>query len=101
MSSLCMGDGLQYLLDAARGIAPKARSRYSDRGSLARFLAYEKQNRYFEEVGELFVASDYNYKQLLIALTLSEYYRAVNLDTDDEQVQQAQAPLGCEPTIDT
>ena len=62
--------------------------------ALARFLAYEKQNRYFEEVGELFVASDYNYKQLLIALTLSEYYRAVNLDTDDEQVQQAQAHLG-------
>jgi len=70
-----------------------------DEEALSAFLAYEKQNDYFEQQGAMFEASDYNLKQLFIELTLSEYYRAINLDSDDAELQHEHANLGADQLL--
>lgn len=60
----------------------------------AQIKAFGVQDKVFKDIAESFMSSGYDVRDLMIALVLSPYFRAVNVGTLDEQRQLELADLG-------
>ena len=60
----------------------------------AQIKAFGVQDKVFKDIAENFMSSGYDMRELVIALVLSPYFRAVNVGTLDEQRQLELADLG-------
>ncbi len=58
------------------------------------FRAYEVQIEFFKQLVAKFVASNYNFKTLIKEIVKSEYFRAVNVTSDDPQRQLELSQIG-------
>ncbi len=60
----------------------------------AAFRAYEVQYQYFKQLGEKFVAADYDFKALIKEIVKSPYYRAYNARSVSPKRQAELAEIG-------
>ena len=56
--------------------------------------AFGVQDKLFKDIGDRFIDSGYDMRELVVALVLSPYFRAVNVETIDEQRQLELADIG-------